>query len=215
MLPKDTALCRAETGQLRATNRAMTSCTRLFRTDAKKRPERGAISASANRRSKRNSDGIHRFGVRLKRMVVLSLRRERTLNTLRFNLWASSASLIVPNKASSAGIQARRFSQHCGMFKEWRFNCTANRVRPNIRATTASGLLPSSSISRLDQRMRCGEKIGMSRDSLFAATAPGVRRRSFANSSSRMRPTRRSSWSVHLSEGEPPERRRQCRFSRR
>jgi hypothetical protein len=48
-------------------------------------------------------------------MVVLSLRRERTLNTLRFNLWASSASLIVPNKASSAGIQERRFSQHCGM----------------------------------------------------------------------------------------------------
>jgi hypothetical protein len=39
---------------------------------------------------------------------------------------------------------------HCGIFKEWRFDCTAYLVRPNIRATTASGLLPSSSNSRLE-----------------------------------------------------------------
>jgi hypothetical protein len=119
---------------------------------------------SVNRPSKRNSDVVHRLGVRLKRILVLSLRRERTLNTLRFSFRANSASLMVPNRASSVGIQARRFSQHCGMFKEWRFNCTAYRVRPNIRATMASGLLPSSSISRLDQRIRCGEKIGISTD---------------------------------------------------
>ena len=61
----------------------------------------------------------------MKRMLVLSFRRVRTLDTLRFNFLASSASRIVPNWASSAGIQARRFSQHCGMPKEWRFNCTA------------------------------------------------------------------------------------------
>ena len=171
----------------------MPSCIRLFRTDAKKRPERRAISVSGNRPSILNSGGVHRFGVRMKRIVVLSFLRERTLDTLRFNFLASSASRIVPNWASSAGIQARRFSQHCGIFNEWRFNCTAYRVRPSIRATTASGFLPSSSISRRDQRMRWGMKIGMSRDSRFAATAPGLRRRSFPNSSSRMRPTRRTS----------------------
>jgi hypothetical protein len=96
----------------------------------KKRPDWRAISATDNRPNKRNSDDVQYFGVRLKRMPVLSLRRERTLNTLRFSFRAGSASLIVPNRAYSAGIQAQRFSQHCGIFKEWRFNCTASRWRP-------------------------------------------------------------------------------------
>ncbi len=37
----------------------------------------------------------------MKRMLVLSFRRERTLDTLRFSFRASSASRIVPNRASS------------------------------------------------------------------------------------------------------------------
>jgi hypothetical protein len=45
-----------EGSQPLATNRAMPSCIRLFRTDAKKRPDRRAISASGSSPSKRNSD---------------------------------------------------------------------------------------------------------------------------------------------------------------
>ena len=39
----------------------------------------------------------------MKRMLVLSFRRERTLDTLRFSFSANSTSRIVPNRASSAG----------------------------------------------------------------------------------------------------------------
>lgn len=154
---------------------------------------RPPTSPSGIRPSKRNSFEVQRFGVLIKRTFVFSKRRVRTERTVRFNTRANAASRCVPNIASSSRVQARRFSQHCGMPSECRLSCTAYRVRPNIRATTASGLWPKSSISRFDQRIRCGAKMRIPRDSRFPATAVMPRRSNFANSSSRIRPSSRSS----------------------
>src|SRR5204863_7481007 len=55
---------------------------------------------------------VQRLGVRVKRTFVFSFLRVRTHDRLRFSFLASSASRIVPSKASSSRVQGRACSQH-------------------------------------------------------------------------------------------------------